>query len=359
MASPSVICRRRSPPGVKVLLWASVLLLIAPTRNPGANALLRRDNLTVEPPGLLGMRGGASMLCSREMGSSDGVAAEQGTPQVTQERPGDEASPLLCSSDRSVEGASAPPVGANSGAKGTYLGPMVMGGAKPITGSALQTPAAAAAAAVASKGGFLAPPGRRGASAAGSSSRRMWGQGLSPQRAIKLVPPPWAVTVVSRKPPQPAAPPSPPSPVVSTRPVLVLEPALSPAMPAAGLMWPSPQAEALPISAPFLGVPRVLSRVIDGYSRLLEKYYHTMSVVQGTVLGLLGDLIAQGVEAAMANSWALSTPFTPNLSRTFNVGLMSLLIGTCLFTGWGQGKGDIGLTGICSLRWSYKCDVVW
>lgn len=285
------------------------------------------------------------MLCSREMGSSDGVAADQGTPQVTQERPGEEAAPLMCSSDRSVEGASAPPVGANSGAKGTYLGPMVMGGAKPITGSALQTPAAAAAAAVASKGGFLAPPGRRGASAAGSSGRRLWGQGLSPQRAIKLVPPPWAVTVVSRKPPQPTAPPSPspPSPVVSTRPVLVLEPALSPAMPAAGLMWPSPQAEALPsISAPFLGVPRLLSRVIDGYSRLLEKYYHTMSVVQGTVLGLLGDLIAQGVEAAMANSWALSTPFTPNLSRTFNVGLMSLLIGTCVITG-GRRKGATGI----------------
>ena len=91
----------------------------------------------------------------------------------------------------------------------------------------------------------------------------------------------------------------------------------------------------------------LLTRAVRGYTSLLERHYHLVSFLQATLLGVVGDTIAQGIEAAMAGgglAGALARGFRPNLVRTGNVAFLAAIIGMwvgleVLFGGGGHGGG--------------------
>jgi hypothetical protein len=74
----------------------------------------------------------------------------------------------------------------------------------------------------------------------------------------------------------------------------------------------------------------LLTRAVRGYTSLLEKHYHLVSFLQATLLGVIGDMIAQCIETAMARGGLgglLARGFRPNLVRTGNVALLAAVIG--------------------------------
>lgn len=222
-------------------------------------------------------------------------------------------------------------------------------------------------------------PGAAGA-ASSSSPAALLGRGggaggLLGFGGVRVLPPrasPWAGPSTARRPrgssrrAPPAAPPSPTSPpgagpsllprpdaaAVATQVdyfsrthtrLVTTDPPVSPtASSSAAVLAPSPPALLLPGWSSWVrALGRSVRAGLSAYSGLLERHYHVMSIVQGTLLGVLGDAIAQAVEVAMMGpaGGLVGAGFRLNLGRSFNIGLMSLLIGK---KGAGRGAGRRG-----------------